>query len=82
MCHMYTYTYICRVNSHCNALQHAATMYIYTSLYICVIFTSTCISAAPNLTATHCNILNYVLQCVAVCCSVLQCVAVCCSVLQ
>ena len=24
----------------------------------------------------------YVLQCVAVCCSVLQCVAVCCSVLQ
>ena len=25
---------------------------------------------------------NYVLQCVAVCCSVLQCVAVCCGVLQ
>ena len=25
---------------------------------------------------------SYVLQCVAVCCSVLQCVAVCCSVLQ
>ena len=25
---------------------------------------------------------RYVLQCVAVCCSVLQCVAVCCSVLQ
>jgi len=27
-------------------------------------------------------VLECVLQCVAVCCSVLQCVAVCCSVLQ
>jgi len=27
-------------------------------------------------------VIKYVLQCVAVCCSVLQCVAVCCSVLQ
>ena len=29
-----------------------------------------------------CSSTLYVLQCVAVCCSVLQCVAVCCSVLQ
>ena len=28
------------------------------------------------------SVLQCVLQCIAVCCSVLQCVAVCCSVLQ
>ena len=30
----------------------------------------------------RCSVLQCVVQCVAVCCSVLQCVAVCCSVLQ
>ena len=30
----------------------------------------------------HLVLQHFVLQCVAVCCSVLQCVAVCCSVLQ
>jgi len=32
--------------------------------------------------AVCCSVLQCALQCVAVCCNVLQCVAVCCSVLQ
>jgi len=35
-----------------------------------------------QMAGTCCTIDAYVLQRVAVCCSVLQCVAVCCSVLQ
>jgi len=49
----------------------------------CLIFARHFSSKSPIMSgsfATHWQI--YLLQCVAVCCSVLQCVAVCCSVLQ
>jgi len=39
-------------------------------------------SKNPRQRALASNHMSFVLQCVAVCCSVLQCVAVCCSVLQ
>ena len=54
-------------NTHCNTLQH-------TLQHTATHGNTHCLLDAP--------LMQFVLQCAAVCCSMLQCVAVCCSVLQ
>jgi len=64
--HLATHSTSVNTATHCNTLQHTATVYYTPHLLLC---------KSPGNTQC-CS----VLQCVAVCCSMLQCVAVCCSV--
>ena len=66
------------VTTHCNRLQHTATH--CSTLRVRV--TSSSRATRHEIVQRDRSVLQCVLQCVVVCCSVLQCVAVCCSVLQ
>jgi len=56
-------------------------IYIYVHMYM--LYSKTAEGCRGSFCTRYWReVLAYVWQCVAVCCSVLQCVAVCCSVLQ
>ena len=70
------YDYYC-INTCADSL-HAV---VYCSVSQCVAVCSSVLQSINQNLLLPANMLQRVLQCVAVCCSVLQCVAVCCRVL-
>jgi len=72
--------------SHCNTMQHTTTHHntLQHTASHCIALQHTAIHCNPMQHTAHCTVCRswYMLQYVAVCCSVLQYVAVCCSILQ
>ena len=64
---------------HCNTLQH--TPWFFFQVDSCRSFRKSLSHVASCSGMVSCDN-KFLLQCVAVCCSVLQCVVVCCTVLQ
>ena len=98
VCLSHTCVYVCAVSAHINSLPNALSRADFTKkfpleqkrlTYSCshqFAFRDSRVYSATPLPHSHRRhgfvVLQCVLQCVAVCCSVLQCVAVCCGVLQ
>jgi len=92
-CSVFQCVAMCCSATHCDhvsGLGRGAGVMVTIRIHICHMVHDHHSHAAVCSRVLQCNTLSprlplldaFVLQCVAVCCSVLQCVAVCCSVLQ